>query len=304
MTITANAAQTLSSLTDHFAIPGVLAFREDRGLLFADVTSPAATASLCLQGAHLLAWQPRGQQPVIFLSQRSDMTPGKAIRGGIPILFPWFGPRHDGKEGPMHGFARTQNWTLDFAALSGEDLHLTFTLGPTDISRALGFDHFRLAYQVTIGPALDLHLTVANGGTTPLLFEEGMHTYFSVQDIHEISIEGLDGTTYIDKKDDFKVKSQLPGPMHITAPTDRVYRATSSPLTIHDPAEHRIIHIQKTNSNTTVVWNPWAEMPDIQPDGWHEFVCVETVNVGDQSVTLSPGQTHTMQSKVTLAKTH
>ena len=303
MTTAASAAQTVSSLNDHFGIAGVLAFREAHGLIFADITSAAATASLCLQGAHLTAWQPKGQQPVIFLSQKSDMTPGKAIRGGIPLLFPWFGPRHDGKEGPMHGFARIQNWNLDFAALSGDDLHLTFTLGPTDISRALGFDHFRLAYQLTIGPALDLKLTVANDGSAPLLFEEGMHTYFSVQDVHEISIEGLDGTTYIDKKDDFKIKQQVPGPMKITAPTDRVYRATSSPLTIQDPAEKRTIHIEKTNSNATVVWNPWAEMPDIQPEGWHEFVCVETVNVGDQSVTLPAGQTHTMQSKVTLSRT-
>ena len=299
---TTPSAQTLSQLNDHFGLAGVLAFREKDGLLFADITTPAATGSLCLQGAHLLAWTPAGQQPVIFLSQKSDMTPGKPIRGGVPLLFPWFGPRHDGKEGPMHGFARAQPWNLEFAALAGEDLHMTFTQGPTDLTRSLGYDHFRLAYEVAIGHTLKLKLTVANDGTAPLLFEEGLHSYFSVQDVHEITISGLDGTMYIDKKDEFKKKPQVAGPMHITAPTDRVYLDTTATCVIHDPAEKREITIEKVNSDTTVVWNPWAEMPDIQPNGWHEFVCVETVNAGDQSISLAPGKTHTMESHVSVKK--
>ncbi len=293
--------QTLTELNSQFAIAGVLAFHEKDGLLFADVSSPSAKAAVCLQGAHLLGWQPSGQQPVLFLSQRSEMAPGKAIRGGVPLLFPWFGPRHDGKEGPAHGFARTQPWQLDFAAMTGEDLHLTFTQGPTELSRSLGFDHFRLAFQLTLGRSLTMQLTVANDGQAPLLYEEGMHTYFSVQDVHEVTVSGLDGTHYIDKKDDFKVKPQVAGPMHITAPTDRVYLATAATCTVRDPGEGRQITIEKTNSNSTVVWNPWGEMPDIHPDGWHEFVCVETVNVGEQSVSLAPGATHTMKSHITVA---
>ena len=293
--------QTLTELNSRFAIASVLTFHEKDGLLFADISSPSAKAALCLQGAHLLGWQPSGQQPVLFLSQRSEMAPGKAIRGGVPLLFPWFGPRHDGKEGPAHGFARTQPWQLDFAAMTGEDLHLTFTQGPTELSRSLGFDHFRLAFQVTLGRSLTMQLTVANDGQAPLLYEEGMHTYFSVQDVHEVTVSGLDGTHYIDKKDDFKVKPQAPGPMHITAPTDRVYLATTATCTVRDPGEGRQITIEKTNSHSTVVWNPWGEMPDIHPEGWHEFVCVETVNVGEQSVSLAPGATHTMKAHITVA---
>ena len=297
----AATAQTLTQLVENFAIPGVLSFRETGGLLFADLTSPAASASLCLQGAHLLHWQPVGQQPVLFLSQRSDMAPGKAIRGGIPLLFPWFGPRHDGGEGPAHGFARIQPWNLAFAAISGEELHLTLTQGPTDLSRSLGFDHFKLVLQITIGNSLKLQFTVANDGSAPLLYEEGMHTYFAVGDVHEITVQGLDGTSYIDKKDDFKVKPQPGGSMHITAPTDRVYLDTTATCTIKDQVLKRTITVEKTNSHSTVVWNPWGEMSDIQPDGWHEFVCVETVNVGAQSVTLAPGKRHTMQAHITIA---
>ena len=112
-------AQTLAELNEHYAMTGFLAFREEHGLIFAEVTTPVAKASVCLQGAHVLGWQPKGQEPVLFLSAKSDMAGGKPIRGGIPVLFPWFGPRHDGKQGPMHGFARIQPWTLGFAALAG-----------------------------------------------------------------------------------------------------------------------------------------------------------------------------------------
>lgn len=293
--------QTLQDLTESFGIPDALAFEEKHGLLFANIAAPGASASLCLQGGHLLHWQPVGHQPVLFLSQKSEMAPGKAIRGGIPLLFPWFGPRQDGKEGPPHGFARTQAWKLEFAAIVGEDVHLTLTQAPTDLSRSLGFDHFNLAFQITIGRSLRLQLTVHNAGEFALLYEEGMHTYFAVQDVEEITVTGLDGTSYIDKKDNFKVKPQVVGPMRITQPTDRVYLDTIAICRVHDPALKRTITIEKTNSQATVVWNPWAEMPDIEPGGWHDFICVETVNVGEQAVTLAPGQTHTMESHITVS---
>jgi len=291
-------AQTVAELNEHFGMAGVLAFREEHGLIFADITTPVAKASVCLQGAHVLDWQPTGQEKVLFLSAKSDMAPGKAIRGGIPVLFPWFGPRHDGKEGPMHGFARIQPWTLSFAALAGDDFHMTFTLGANDLSRGLGFDHFRVAYQVSFGKALKLQLTVANDGAEPLVFEEGLHTYFHVKDVHEITLAGLDGTHYIDKVDGFKVKPQIDGPMHITGPTDRVYGNTTATCTITDPGFKRAVTIEKAGSETTVVWNPWKEMPDVQPDGWHEFACCETVNAGDQTVTLGPGKARAMEAHI------
>src|SRR6185312_11588751 len=160
--------------------------------IYADVTTPHAKATIYLQGAHLAAWQPAGEEPVLFLSRKSDFEPGKPIRGGVPIAFPWFATRHDGKTGPSHGFARIQDWTLAFAALAGDDLHLTFTLGPTDMSRELGFDHFRVAYQVIVGRTLTLQLTVANDAKTPIVFEEALHTYYSVVDVHEATVTGLE----------------------------------------------------------------------------------------------------------------
>jgi glucose-6-phosphate 1-epimerase len=294
----------INQLNEHFGLPGVLAFQATAsGLIRADVTTPHATATVYLQGAHVAAWQPAEHKPVIFTSRKTELKPGKAIRGGVPIAFPWFANRHDGKTGPSHGFARIQDWTLAFAALAGEDLHLTFTLGPNELSRSLGFDQFRLAYQLTIGRTLTMQLTVANDGGAPLVFEEALHTYYAVTDIHEIAISGLDGVSYLDKVDHFNKKLQQ-GDITVTGPTDRVYLDTTATCVLKDHAGKRHISVAKTGSTTTVVWNPWeegaAKLADMDPTEWHEFVAIETVNAATDAITLAPGATHTMQARVTV----
>lgn len=294
----------LTQLNDHFGLPGVLAFHATAsGLIHADITTPHATATVYLQGAHVAAWQPRGQQPVIFVSRKSEFAPGKPIRGGVPIAFPWFATRHDGKTGPSHGFARIQDWTLAFAALAGDDLHMTFTLGPTKISRDLGFDNFRLAYQLTIGRTLSMQLTVVNDATTPLVFEEALHTYYAISDIHEVSVNGLEGVTYLDKTDNLQSKVQR-GAIIVTEPTDRVYLNTTTTCILHDDGSKRHIVVAKTGSNTTVVWNPWdlgaLKLPDMDPTEWHEFVAIETVNAAANTITLPSGAKHVMEAHISV----
>ena len=189
---------------------------------------------------------------------------------------------------------------MTFSALAGEDVHMTFTLGPTAMSRSMGFDKFRLAFQLTIGRTLKMELTVANDDDKPLVFEEAMHTYFHVIDVHEVSVTGLEPTSYIDKTDSFKVKPAAHAPLVFTGFTDRVYENTTATCAIHDPLAKRVISIEKGNSNTTVVFNPWKEMPDLAADDWHEMLAVETVNAGVNAVTLAPGKVHTMTSHVTV----
>jgi glucose-6-phosphate 1-epimerase len=296
----------LQTLTDHFAIPGVLAFSQtEHGLLRANITTPSCTAELYLQGAHVTQWHPTGQHPVLFLSDRSFFEPGKAIRGGIPIVFPWFGARtatpHDQRtDGPAHGFARTEEWTLAFAAVAGDDLHLTLTLGPSDTSRALGYDQFALVYEITLGAELQAKLTVKNQGTQPLHFEEALHTYFAIGDSQQVSIIGLSDTEYLDKTDHFKKKRQNEPLLKLTGETDRPYLDTLVPVNIDDPVLKRRITIDKAESRTTVVWNPWstlaATLPDLTPACWLTLVCVETANVATNAITLAPGEHHTMEA--------
>ncbi len=298
----------LQHLTDNFAIPGVLAFDEnEHGLVRASITTAACQAELYLQGAQLTAWQPVGQEPVLFLSGRSSFVPGKAIRGGIPISFPWFGtrtatPDDPRTDGPSHGFARTSLWQLAFAALAGDDLHLTLTLGPSDATRALGFDRFQLAYELVLGREVRLRLTVANQGDAPLHFEEALHTYFRVGDAERIRIHGLAGTEYLDKTDNFARKRQSEAALTLHGETDRPYLNTTADVTLDDPLLRRRITVAKANSLTTVVWNPWSEatakLADMAPEGWRQMVCIETVNAAEDAVTLHPRDAHVMEAHI------
>lgn len=297
----------LAALNEQFGIPGVLCFKESDGLVRIEITSATSTGTVYLQGAHVTQWQPTGERPVLFLSRRTDLIPGKPIRGGVPIAFPWFAvdtkqDRFQGKPGPSHGFARIQPWSVAFAALVGEDVHLTLTLGPTQLSRDLGFDQFRLAYQITMGRNLSLALTAANEAETPLRFEEALHTYFAVADVHEITVTGLEPTRYIDKTDGMREKPAAHGPLRFDGPTDRVYPDTTAACSIHDGVLKRLIANEKKNSATTVVFNPWKEMSDLGPEEWHEMVCVETVNAGVNAITLGAKATHTMTAKISVEK--
>lgn len=297
----------IALLRKQFGIPGILTFDEHNGLVRAQVSTPHAEATVYMQGSHITAWKPSGSHPVIFLSRKSDFAPGKPIRGGVPIAFPWFSGDHkadriDGHPGPPHGFARVQDWTLTAADHKGEDLHLTFTLGPTEMSRSLGFDKFRLTHEFMIGRTLRMQLTVANDAETPLTFEEAFHTYYSVADVHEAAVTGLEPTAYIDKVDNFKTKPAANAPIRFTGPTDRVYLDTEATCIIHDTGHGRKIRVQKENSKTTVVWNPWKGLPDLAEDDWHEMLCVETVNAAANSITLAPGESHTMAATITVEK--
>ena len=317
----------LNNLKDKFSIPGILSFEPaNGGLIAAHITSPAAEATIYLQGAHVTHWKPAGQASAIFLSQRAEFAPGKPIRGGVPIVFPWFSERHDGKTGPQHGFARISDWDLAFAGMSGDDLHLLFTLAPNDLSRSLGFDHFKLGYRVTVGHKLALEMTVANdsgnGGAhgggpaaataatdtatlgAPLVFEQALHTYYQVADARQVSIDGLAGVTFIDKVDEMKRKVQPNGPLTFQGRTDRPYLNTTATCVLHDPAGKRRIVVAKTGSNSTVVWNPWqeatAKMVDMEPDAWLHMTAIETANVGEDTITLAPGSTHTMRADISI----
>lgn len=297
-------------LRNTFAIPGVLAFDEtEHGLVRATISSNVCTAELYLQGAHLTQWHPEGHDSVLFLSERSVFQPGKSIRGGIPIIFPWFGPRtatpySSRTDGPSHGFARTSNWQLASATMDGDDLHLKLTLSPDEASRSLGYDDFLVTYDVTIGGELRLQLTIENGMQNTLQFEEALHSYFMVGDAQRVTINGLVNTEYFDKTDGFKRKRQDESVLLMTGETDRPYINSEARVDLDDPDLKRRVSIDKQNSKTTVIWNPWTELSnklaDMSSDGWKRMVCVETANAIENTVTLAPGEQHTMQAHVTV----
>jgi glucose-6-phosphate 1-epimerase len=295
---------TLSELNQRFGLRSgqkdALRFEAGPGdLTRAKISTEGATAEIYLQGAHVALWKPAAaEHPVLFMSEKSHFAEGKAIRGGVPLVFPWFADRTGGLPGPAHGFARTLPWEVVAAEQREEGVALSFKLLPNQTTRDLGFDHFVLVYEVVVGATLSLSLEVENVGDSPLEFEEALHAYYSVSDVKKIEVSGLEGTDYLDRADNAKPRHQGEGAIRFTGETDQLHLNTTSPVTIFDLGWRRRIAIEKRGSNSTVVWNPWiakaARMPDFGDEEWPHMVCVEPANAAANAVTVQPGGTHTM----------
>jgi glucose-6-phosphate 1-epimerase len=256
-------------------------------------------AHVFLHGGHVSHFQPKGERPVLWLSSESRFDRTHPIRGGVPVCFPWFGPKPGAPEAPMHGFARILPW--DLAGVAREPsgrLEARLELTPQAAARG-GFGlELGLTLTLSVGRSLRLELAVHNAGAVPARFEEALHSYFAVSDVTRVRVLGLEGTSYLDKADAMTRKPGAAGPIAITAETDRVYLDTTASVTIEDPGWDRRVVIAKTGSATTVLWNPWVAkaraMPDFGDDEWPRMLCVETANAGEQALTLAPGSTHVM----------
>lgn len=263
------------------------------------VAGAHADAEVYLQGAHVTRWEPHGTAPVLFLSSRAIYAPGKAIRGGVPVIFPWFGPRATDPSAPVHGFARSRPWQLVSSA-AGPDGVVALELGLNDdeASRAVWPFAFAVRYRVRVGAALELALEVVNRSPEPFTFEAALHTYLAVGDIHAVAITGLEQTAYIDKVDGMARRRQGAEPLRLTGETDRVFLGTAARCVVDDRALDRRLVVDKAGSASTVVWNPWssraAGLADLEPDDWRRMVCVETANAADDAVTLAAGDRHLM----------
>jgi glucose-6-phosphate 1-epimerase len=266
------------------------------------VESELATAQIYTHGAHVAQFQPRGQPPVLWMSTHSAFTADKPLRGGVPICFPWFGPRADDASSPPHGFARLREWQLAATEQNESgDVTLRFALASDDSTLALWPHRFACEYSVSVGATLGMALRVTNTDDHEWTFEEALHTYFVAGDAREVSISGLASTRYIDKTDELKEKEHS-GDITFSGETDRAYLDTTSDCILTDPQLSRRICVSKQGSQTTVVWNPWtkkaAAMPDFGDDEWPQMLCIETANALSNAVTLRPGKSHTMQARV------
>lgn len=263
------------------------------------VRTAQAEAELYLQGAHVTHFQPRGQKPVLFMSGKSWFESGKPIRGGVPICFPWFGARQDGRSGPAHGFARLLEWELTSAEQAGDGtVEIGLRLVPTEATRAGWDGEFAAEYRVRVGATLGLELRVRNVGSNPMRVEEALHTYLAVSDVKQVTIEGLAGTSYLNTVGTLRTETEGPAPIRITAETDRIYLDTQATCIAHDPGWQRRLVVEKTGSNTSVVWNPWIAkakaMPDFGDDEWPSMLCIETCNVRQNALTIAPGQSQAL----------
>jgi D-hexose-6-phosphate mutarotase len=284
-------------------LPPSVRVHEDGTLPRLSISSASGTSEVYFQGAHIAAWHPaRARAPVLWASRRSLFEPGKPIRGGVPICFPWFGANDRAPSAPVHGFARTRPWDL---VAANEEPSGTVTLEMELAGEAASpqWPHrFALRYRMAIGTELRLELDVLNTGAAPFTFEEALHTYLAVTDVRGVTLTGLEGTEYLDKVAGFEKRGQGAEPVRFTAETDRIYLDTRAACVLRDPKGRRELTISKAGSDATVVWNPWINkaraMPDFGHDEWTEMVCVETCNANAHARTLAPGQSHTMAALV------
>lgn len=285
-----------------FEIAGMAEVMEGNGgLPKVSITTPEVTGEIYLHGAHITSWKPSGAEEVLFLSSQSRWDDGHAIRGGIPICFPWFGGKADDPKAPAHGFVRTKSWHLESISQVGSVVTVSMFTESDETTRRWWPAEFRLVYRASFGRELSLELVMLNKGRTSLRFEEALHAYHRVGNINQARLRGLDGVQYLDKTDSNRKKMQE-GEITITSETDRVYLNTTGTVELDDPVMHRATHVVKENSRTTVVWNPWVQkaraLSDLGNDEWTQMVCIETSNVTDFAVDLAPGQQHTMKALV------
>jgi glucose-6-phosphate 1-epimerase len=293
----------LQALNERFAHLHAVEFGQGAGgLVIANIANRHADAVVSLHGGHVLAFQPRGEKPVLWMSRQSHYAAGKPIRGGIPLCWPWFGPHPVDTDKPAHGFARLSAWDV-VDVTGGNATRLVLALRDSEATRALWPHAFRLELAVTAGRDLDVELAIHNPGPDSFTCTDALHTYFAVSDIAQVRIEGLDGATYLDKVAGYERREQA-GAIAVDAETDRVYLETTGDCTIADAGWRRTIRVAKRGSGTTVVWNPWVErsrqLQDFGDDEYHEMVCVETANAADDRITVPPGGTHRLAARLSI----
>lgn len=275
-----------------FEIPGRVTLLEGNGeLTKIEVATDWSSAEIYLHGAHVTDFQKRGEVPLLFTSQFSRFTHGQSIRGGIPVIFPWFGAR-EGE--PMHGFARLADWELhETIAVPDGGVSLRFSL--PDAAEGATWPRFSANYVITVTDKLRLELIVTNASSDQnFSFETCLHSYFTVGDIASVSITGLKGVSYLDKVENFAQKTEAADALKINSEVDRIYLDATGPVEILDSKLCRKITVEKSGSASTVLWNPWSaraqQMPDFGNEEYKQMVCIESGNVAKNKTTLAPGK--------------
>lgn len=279
--------------------PQLLEVTGPGGLPFLEVQNAHARARVSLQGAQLLSFRPHGAAADwLYLSEQAIYQTGKAIRGGVPVCWPWFGPDPLGQGRPAHGLARTRRWTLRHSAhLPDGQTLLTLGLSDSPDTRLLWPHAFDLVLDITIGATLQLALHTHNRGNTPFQITQALHSYWAVQSVEQTTVHGLADCRFSERAAGADRAPQVQTrAVSFGTEVDRLYSQTPADLQLNDGAGQRQLALHSEGSRSTVVWNPGAliaaGMTDLPDSAWRRFVCVETANAGDDVITLAPGAVH------------
>ena len=296
----------LDTLNARHGLPGQLRFAAGPGgLPFVQIHNGHAEAQVSVYGGQMLRFRPRDAiSDLLFVSQQATHQAGKAIRGGVPVCWPWFGADPQALGRPNHGFARTRLWSVaSTAALPDGATRLTLALTDTPDTRAVWPHAFELTLEITVGAALRLSLSTRNTGEAPFALTQALHTYLAVSNVAQTTVNGLDGCRYLDKTAGAHgAITQQRGAVRFAGEVDRIYTGAPATLSVQDGTGQRVLRIRSEGSRTAVVWNPGAAlaagMADLADEEYRRFVCVETANVADDAVTLPPGGEHRLVADI------
>ena len=286
----------IDDLDDNFGIEAEVGFYEEDDFIYAMVSNKHADATICLYGAHITSYKPARNVEVLWMSPDSMFQFGKAIRGGIPVCFPWFGPHETNESLPQHGFARIMNWEVTKTeTLAGGANQITLQLCASDETRKYWDFDFCAEMIFTVGAKLSVTLKVTNPSDKAIKYTSALHSYFSLSGIENITIEGLRDTRYQNQLDggDYIQKEEL---LSISEEITRHYYDTKANCVINDSIFNRSIKVEKEGSSNSTVWNPGEEtckqMGDLPDWAYETFVCLETVNKINDGIHLEAGESH------------
>ncbi|MBT8449139.1 MAG: D-hexose-6-phosphate mutarotase [Gammaproteobacteria bacterium] len=299
----------IKPLNDELSIADQLFFVEGNGdYPCIRIRNAYADALISVYGGQVLSFRPKGSDELLFLGEKAFFEEGKAIKGGVPVCWPWFGPHPEKKSYPAHGFVRNRMWNvMHTETTENGSTKVSLGIKSTAETRSIWPHDFSLKLDITVSDTMLLELTTRNTGDQTFSMTQALHSYFSVGDVSQIQLLGLEDKQYIDKTDSDSVKQQ-DGIVTISNEVDRIYYDAPALLTIADKSMQRNIQINSSGNRTTVVWNPWSEISkssaDLQDDDYQRFLCVETVNAVADAVEVAAGDAYKLTAEITIEIQH
>ena len=290
----------IEQLNTDYGITNKVKFVEGKGgFPIVEINNEYGKAAISVYAGQVLSFQPVNQaEDMMFFSSQAYHQEGKAMKGGTPICWPWFGPDPENKGRASHGFVRNRLWQMrEVVTTQDGETSVTMGLVDTDETRAIWDYAFDLTIAITVGNSLTVELITRNTGDDLFSITQALHTYFQVGDISQVRVLGLEDKVYLDKVDRGKQKTQT-GAVTFSEECDRIYLNVQPELVIEDAALKRKIQITATNSNTAIVWNPGAiacaNMADLGDRDYKHFVCVETANAAHEIIEVAAGGEYKM----------
>ncbi len=288
-------------------LPPQIAVVQHAGHRALQLTTRHGEAVIAMQGAHLLSWVPTDQRDVFWLSRASLPEPA-AIRGGVPICWPWFAKQGQGSSAVQHGPVRNLHWRVSaIHACNDDEVSLTLepvNMCPVQLTEAGIPVGLLVSLRVTLGQTLRQTLHTDNQSNSQFVLSQALHSYYAVSHAQRVGIDGIQGLSYIDRLRDLAPGVQQ-SPFSLGQACDRTYEhglevpaSNSHRYTLLDAEWQRRIVIEVEGSRSVVVWNPGHEtarnMVDVANDDWPDFICIEAANAGPDVIGLMPGESHTL----------